>query len=99
MTNLQEKFLESIFVKTGGRPENPSIAKMCAEIVENDPNNYVLVRWPESQLLMDEKWFDSECFLADMKNDTIGNSAYFVPATRIEFLQKAIKDIDVKYKK
>lgn len=29
---LEEMMLETIFVKTGGRPENPEIAKICAEI-------------------------------------------------------------------
>lgn len=29
---LEEKMLEAIFVKTGGRPENPKIAEVCAEI-------------------------------------------------------------------
>jgi len=32
MKPLQEKMLEAIFTKTGGRPENPDIAKICAEI-------------------------------------------------------------------
>lgn len=32
MKPLQEKMLEAIFVKTGGRPENPVIAKICADI-------------------------------------------------------------------
>jgi hypothetical protein len=29
---LKDKMLEAIFVQTGGRPENPQIAKICAEI-------------------------------------------------------------------
>jgi hypothetical protein len=29
---LKKEMLEAIFVKTGGRPENPEIAEICAEI-------------------------------------------------------------------
>lgn len=45
---------------------------------------YVLVKWPESQLLMEEEWFN-ECILAqDIEGHTeVGSSAYFVPANRI----------------
>ena len=32
MKQLQEKMLKAIFVKVGIRPENPEIAKICAEI-------------------------------------------------------------------
>ncbi len=31
-TELKYKMLEAIFVKTGGRPENPDIAEICADI-------------------------------------------------------------------
>jgi hypothetical protein len=31
-SQLKDKMLEAIFVKTGGRPENPTIAEICAEI-------------------------------------------------------------------
>jgi len=34
MTELQELMLEAVFVKTGGRDENPEIAKVCADIAE-----------------------------------------------------------------
>jgi hypothetical protein len=56
-------------------------------------NVYVLIRWPESQLLMDEDWFDKECHLADLERDPeVGNSAYFVPMKRIKFLQSKLAD-------
>lgn len=41
---------------------------------------YVLVQWPESQVIMDYDWFDSEASLADF--DKFGSSAYFIPQAR-----------------
>jgi len=41
---------------------------------------YVLVKWPESQILMDFEWFDHEASLADF--DKFGSSAYFIPQSR-----------------
>ena len=35
---------------------------------------YVLVQWPETQVLMDYDWFDAEASLADF--DKFGSSAY-----------------------
>lgn len=48
----------------------------------DDPTDYeyVLVQWPESQVLMDYDWFDSETSLADFNK--FGNSAYFIPIKR-----------------
>ncbi len=85
MRTLYSKLLEAVFVKTGGRNENIEIARVCADVIEDDPANYVLVRWPESQELMDEEWFDSECYLASNPHtyQEVGNSAYFVPANRM----------------
>lgn len=95
MSKLRDKFLERIFIETGGRQENPIIATLCADIVEKDKSHYVLVRWPESQLLMDEDWFDSECHLADMNRDmTVGNSAYFIPYSRIKFLEDELNKVE-----
>lgn len=34
LTPLADKMLEAIFIKTGGRPENPQIARLCAAISE-----------------------------------------------------------------
>jgi len=47
---------------------------------------YILVQWPQSQMLMDEPWFN-ECFLADSSNEEqewVGSAAYFVPKERLE---------------
>jgi hypothetical protein len=52
---------------------------------------YVLVTWPQSQMLMEEEWFDAECILMNDENylDEIGSSAYFVPEYRyVELLDK-----------
>ena len=48
----------------------------------DDPTDYeyVLVQWPETQVLMDYPWFDSETSLADF--DKFGSSAYFIPMKR-----------------
>jgi hypothetical protein len=55
---------------------------------------YMLIKWPESQLLMDEDWFDKECHLADMvKDPEVGNSAYFVPVKRMTVLEEKLKEI------
>jgi len=51
--------------------------------------NYVLVQFPDSQLLMEKEWFESECFLANPTNedqDWVGSSAFFVPEERISEL-------------
>ena len=44
---------------------------------------YILVCWPDSQILMEQHWFD-ECILMNDVNhlSEIGSSAYFVPETR-----------------
>jgi len=46
---------------------------------------YVIVVWPESQILMDEKWFN-ECVLINEEPllSQVGPSAYFVPKSRME---------------
>jgi hypothetical protein len=55
---------------------------------------YFLVKWPESQLLMDEDWFDKECHLAEMEKDPeIGNSAYFIPVKRMIILEEKLNAI------
>jgi len=41
---------------------------------------YVLVKWPETQELMDLDWFDKETSLADFSK--FGSSAYFIPQLR-----------------
>lgn len=48
----------------------------------DDPTDYdyVLVQWPETQVLMDYDWFDKETSLADFNK--FGSSAYFIPLKR-----------------
>ena len=45
-------------------------------------DNYTLVEWPESQLYMEEKWFQEEAILALGNEEKTGSSAYFIPTTR-----------------
>ena len=51
---------------------------------------YVLVQWPETQVLMDYDWFDAETSLADF--DKFGNSAYFIPQSRWLELHENLKN-------
>ena len=50
---------------------------------------YVIVVWPESQILMDEKWFN-ECVLINEEPllNQVGPSAYFVPKSRMKSYSK-----------
>lgn len=55
---------------------------------------YVLVCWTESQILMEQEWFD-ECILMNDENhlQEIGSSAYFVPKNRYnDFYKSALED-------
>ena len=57
---------------------------------------YTLVLWPESQLLMEQEWFQ-ECFLAQPTSDEqswVGSSAYFVPVERLAELSPVDYDYD-----
>jgi hypothetical protein len=52
----------------------------------------VLIKWPQSQILMEQEWFD-ECILYNDDNDLdhfddIGPQAYFVPKKRWLTLNK-----------
>lgn len=50
-------------------------------------NVYILVEWPDSQEFMEEEWFKEEAVLA--QHDSIGSSAYFIPAERyLGFINK-----------
>ena len=51
---------------------------------------YVLVQWPETQVLMDYDWFDEEASLADC--DKFGSSAYFIPQSRWLELNENLKN-------
>ena len=48
---------------------------------------FILISWPESQILMEQEWFD-ECILMNDENhlENIGSSAYFVPEERMKEL-------------
>lgn len=50
------------------------------KIDDTQDYTYVLVQWPETQVLMDYDWFDEEACLADF--DKFGSSAYFIPQKR-----------------
>lgn len=50
------------------------------QIDEQKNSLYILVQWPETQVLMDYDWFDEEASLADF--DKFGSSAYFIPLKR-----------------
>ena len=50
---------------------------------------YVMVEWPDSQMLMDQDWFD-ECLLINSGKllDEYGSSAYMVPEEKLTELLK-----------
>lgn len=67
---------------------------IAREVTTQMEGIYMLIKWPESQLIMDEEWFDRECHLADMARDSeVGNSAYFVPVKRMVILEEKLKEI------
>ena len=55
--------------------------KEAKNLLTNLSEAYVIVKWPESQELMEEDWFDEEAVL-DVEGK-FGDSAYFVPLKRI----------------
>ena len=58
--------------------------------------NYVLVRWPESQEFMECDWFRDEAILALGHEDQTGSSAYFIPESRIltkEYVQQRVAEL------
>lgn len=62
-------------------------------------DNYILVRWPESQIFMGEPWFREEAIFAG-KEDRFGSSAYFIPENRIltnELISLRISELASKY--
>ncbi|MBO9681965.1 MAG: hypothetical protein J7502_04750 [Flavisolibacter sp.] len=44
---------------------------------------FMLVIWPESQIYMDEEWFQEEAILALGIENSVGCAAYFIPLKRI----------------
>jgi hypothetical protein len=75
----------------------PEYQEVYLQAFENKKleNVYLLVKWPESQVIMDEEWFDKECHLADMERDpSVGSSAYFVPMNRVRHLESKLRMIN-----
>jgi len=57
------------------------------EIIQKETRKrYILVYWPESQVLMDYEWFDKEAVLADWVK--CGSSSYFIPEHRLNEINK-----------
>jgi hypothetical protein len=55
-------------------------------IKKEERKKYILVDWPESQVLMDYEWFDKEAILADWVK--CGASTYFIPEHRMKEINK-----------
>ncbi len=49
---------------------------------------YVIITWPESQILMDQEWFDECILINDDHVEDYGSSAYVVPINRYYELQE-----------
>ncbi len=45
---LKDKMLEAIFIKTGGRPENPQIAQICAQIAAEELDKRLTVQMEQA---------------------------------------------------
>lgn len=59
-----------------------------APVVQKETRKrYILVYWPESQVLMDYEWFDKEAVLADWVK--CGSSSYFIPEHRLNEINKS----------
>ncbi|PQJ11949.1 hypothetical protein CJD36_009155 [Flavipsychrobacter stenotrophus] len=54
--------------------------------------DYVLVPWPDAQLLMEYVWFERECYpMQGMGDQEQYDSAYFVPKHRLETLERELE--------
>lgn len=82
MNNLQRaiEILEETMDKSP--LSSPGAVKQVLNMIKGD-DCYVLVRWPESQNLMEETWFRDEAIFALGSEDITGSSAYFIPLKRI----------------
>ncbi len=61
-----------------------NVIKVFEEIYQCGMSDlYALVQWPESQDIMDRDWFEEEAILALGAEDSLGSSAYFVPANKL----------------
>lgn len=79
--NLIEFLSQSLYDKDNIIDEE---IKQGANILVNCmASGYVLVEWPNSQIYMEEEWFDEEAILALGAEEKTGSSAYFIPIKRI----------------
>lgn len=95
---LKEEMLEAIFVQTGGRPENPKIVEVCAEIAIKaiSSNTMFAVSLPSDFLnnnRIEVVWDLSQQYLCYI-NYKEGDGAYGLGMTFLEALQNGIE----KYK-
>lgn len=95
--NRAKEILQNYPVPKGDMYEEDAIKAMCqlAEEVENNnypKNAYYIVTWSESQVFMEEDWFD-ECFLIndDVGLEMFGSGAYFIPVDRYNEFYDIIK--------
>ncbi len=71
---LVDKMQEAIFVKTGGREENPQIAKICADIALVEITQFMKERdywWKLSELYKELSRYDPHTLKRDEVNDKI----------------------------
>lgn len=64
-------------------PENDEPRSLAFGLLHAAEDSYVLVRWPDSQMFMEEDWFEDEAMLALGHEDSVGSSAYFIPLKRV----------------
>ena len=66
------------------------------KIKEEEYKKYILVRWPESQELMEQPWFNECLFVNNIQGHIdVGDSTYMVPQSRYKELYK-IKSNEVE---
>jgi hypothetical protein len=68
---------------SSSNPEEMLTIKAINNLLDCAEKGYVLIEWPESQLYMEEEWFEEEAILALGSEDKTGSSAYFIPIKRL----------------
>jgi hypothetical protein len=68
--------------------EEQILSVLVKSAVKYIPPTYIVVKWPESQMIMEKSWFRDECILIDNDHGykTHGDSAYLVPKERYDKL-------------
>ena len=85
MSNLNDviKFIGKAIYHYADENTPETVLDGASALVALQDSSYTLVRWPESQMYMEQPWFETEAILALGSEETTGSSAYFIPVARI----------------